>query len=168
MLVERLGLAYTEAGRAASPTLIKHAIVAIERNVNVTPLIMFIVFSSIIGFVDFGEARVACIYAPLATLAWVYPVGLLIEPFSEEGQQFFKRLEVSHFSRGYLLDAAEAPACLQIRLAVELQDKGPIARIDRLVGKTLMHRGTHSLCYNSRRVFRNSSTSPGKLENLKM
>jgi hypothetical protein len=49
--------------------VIRHAIVAIERNVNVTPLIMFIVFSSITGFADFGEARVACIHAPLATLA---------------------------------------------------------------------------------------------------
>ena len=59
-------------GRQGSqPTVIRHAIVAIERNVNVTPLIMFIVFSSITGFADFGEARVACIHAPLATLAWV-------------------------------------------------------------------------------------------------
>jgi hypothetical protein len=81
---------------------------------------MFIVFSSITGFADFGEARVACIHAPLVTLAWVYPIGSLIEPFSEEGQQLLKRLGVSHLSRDYLLDAAEAPACLQICLAVEL------------------------------------------------
>src|SRR5919109_261802 len=143
MLVERLDAAYTEAGRVANPTLTKHTIVAIERNVNVTPWNMFIVFSSITGFADFGEARVACIHAPLIILVWVYPVGLLIEPFSEEGQQLLRRLEVSHLAGDYLLDAAEAPACLQIRLAVELQDKGPIARIDRLIGKISMHRGTH-------------------------
>lgn len=78
-----------------------------------------------------------------------------------KSHKLLERLEMAYSSRGDTLDAPKEPACPEIRLAVELQDEGPLAWIGRC-GRKLLLQGS-SPCNSPELQERFSGIGTGRL-----